>query len=112
MSGDFVTNSYCAAMFWPVKKSNIFSSDNTKKYDRQVGFLATVKKFHFYLIAKRFPVKLTRNLVSYRQSLLSSFIKGSESVELTSAESILNVWPVTAYIRMRVDPWDVLNLTN
>ena len=46
------------------------------------------------------------------QGLLSSFIKGSESVELTSAESILNVWPVTAYIRMRVDPWDVLNHTN
>ena len=73
-------------MFSPVKKSNIFSSDNTKKYDRQVGFLATVKKFHFYLIGKRFPVKLTRNPVSYRQSLL----KGSESVELTSEESMLN----------------------
>ena len=48
----------------PVKKSNIFSSDNTKMYDRQVGFLATVEKFHFYLVANRFPVKLTRNLVS------------------------------------------------
>ena len=153
---------------------NIFSSDNTKKYDRQVGFLATVEQFHFYLVANRFPVKLTRNLVSWAagadlggrvqgvrtpphpwddlqfsntsgvlrkkktmwfigveveqetsapppkknpgsapgQGLLSSFIKGSESVELTSTESILNVWPVTAYIRMRVDPWDVLNHTN
>ena len=77
----------------PVKKSNIFSSDNTKKYDRRVGFLATVEKFHFYLVANRFPVKLTRNLVSVgrvRQSPLSSFIKGSESVELTSEESMLN----------------------
>ena len=25
---------------------------------------------------------------------------------------MLNVWPVTAYIRMRVDLWDVLNHTN
>ena len=77
----------------PVKKSNIFSSDNTKKYDRQVGVLATVEKSHFYLVANRFPVKLTRNLVSVgrvRHSLLSSFIKGSESVELTSEESMLN----------------------
>ena len=49
----------------PVKKSNIFSSDNTKKYDRQVGFLATVEQFHFYLVANRFSVKLTRNLVSW-----------------------------------------------
>ena len=24
-------------------------SDSTKKYDSQVGFLATVEKFHFYL---------------------------------------------------------------
>ena len=48
----------------PAKKSNIFSSDNTKKYDRQVGFLATVEQFHFYLVANRFPVKLTGNLVS------------------------------------------------
>ena len=55
---------FSTAMSSPVKKSNIFSSDNTKKYDRQVGFLATVKKFHFYLVANRFPVKLTRNLVS------------------------------------------------
>ena len=81
---------FSTAMSSPVKKSNIFSSDNTKKYDRQIGFLATVKKFHFYLIANRFPVKLTRNLVLYRQSLLSSFIKGNESVELTSEESLLN----------------------
>ena len=95
----------------PVKKSNIFSSDNTKKYDRQVGFLATIEKFYFYLVANRFPVKLTRNLVSQAESL-SSFIKGSESVELTSEESMLNVWPVMVYIHMRVDPCDVLNHTN
>ena len=27
--------------------------------------LATVEQFHFYLVANRFPVKLTRNLVSW-----------------------------------------------
>ena len=55
---------FSTALSLPVKKRNIFSSDDTKKYDRQVGFVATVEKFHFYLVENRFPVKLTGNLVS------------------------------------------------
>ena len=35
-----------------VKENNIFSIDNTKKYDSQAGFLATVEKFHFYLFER------------------------------------------------------------
>ena len=51
------------------RRTTVFSSDNTKKYDSQVGFLATEEKFHFYLVANRFSLPLSRNLVSWAGSL-------------------------------------------
>ena len=51
------------------RRTTVFSSDNTKKYDSQFGFLATEEKFHFYLVTNRFSLPLTRNLVSWAGSL-------------------------------------------